>query len=560
MTKYVLVADSSLIYTFRNFPLLDFLPSAPKATIPAAIYKFLRGNPPAKYPDGQLLHAPYSVRKLEAALLQKHPREDVAVTDINNASQFIDNNTEIIGVSTMDPFGIGPLTMSYAALFGGDFYAWVRVEWEDLIDRLNAIRKGKKAKLVVGGPGVWEFTILREDFERQGIDYAIQGEFEDAVNELFDQIAQGAIDKNMFKIGYNTFDESFHMASINDEKFIARTSYGAYPKLEQIPTIVRPSIKSMVEVMRGCGVGCDFCEVTLRPLRYYTLDMIKKEIEVNVTAGGSKRAWLQSDEFFGYKHGQFFEPDEDALKDVFTLAMSVKGIKATNPTHGRISIPAGYPEMIEKLSAIAKAGPKNWIGVQTGLETGSEELAKKHMPAKTLPLKIGVDGSWQEIVLRGVSVETKNYWRPAFTVQVGQEGETDEDNWDTVSLINKLSNSYVDGRPFEFTVTPMLNVPLGRIKARKLGDAMLTESMFAVYYASYRHLAKMAARDSRAESKGNPATKAAVGGIIHLGGYVMMKYIEKLAKKHGVDIEKAKVYGTGGNKRLESVSEAIRAG
>ncbi len=46
MTRYVLVADSSLIYTFRNFPLLDFLPSAPKAAVPSAIYRFLRGNPP----------------------------------------------------------------------------------------------------------------------------------------------------------------------------------------------------------------------------------------------------------------------------------------------------------------------------------------------------------------------------------------------------------------------------------------------------------------------------------------------------------------------------------
>ena len=559
MTKYVLVADSSLIYTFRNFPLLDFLPSAPKAAIPSTIYKFLRGNPPGTYPDGQLLQAPYSVRKLEAALLQKHPREDIAVTDVNNAYRFIDSNTEIIGVSTMDPFGIGPLTMSYAALFGGDFYAWVRAEWEDLITKLNALRKGKKAKLVVGGPGVWEFTVLREDFEKQGIDYAVQGETEDVINELFDQIVQGAVDRGMFKIGYTTFDESFHMTTVNDEKFIARTSYGAYPKLEQIPTIVRPTIKSMVEIMRGCGVGCDFCEVTLRPLRYYTLDMIRKEIEVNI-AGGGDRAWLHSDEFFGYKHGQFFAPDQDALVDVFNTAMSVRGVKSTNPTHGRISIPAGFPELIEKLSKIAKAGPRNWIGVQTGLETGSEELAKRHMPAKTLPLKIGVDGSWHEIVLRGVQVETKNYWRPAFTVQVGQEGETDEDNWDTVALINKLSNSYVDGRPFEFTVTPMLNVPLGRIKARKLSDAMLTESMFAVYYASYRHLAKMASRDSGSESKGNPATRMALTGVMNLGGYAMMKFIERLAKKHGVDIEKAKTWGVGSKKKIESISEAVKAG
>lgn len=559
MTKYVIVADSSLIYTFREFPLLDFLPSAPKALIPTRIYKFLRGAPPKTFPDGQLLHAPYSTRKLEAALLQKHPREEVAVTDINGVHNFIDSDTEIIAVSTMDPFGIGPLTMSYAALFGANMDAWVKSEWIDLINYLNKLRTGKKAKLVVGGPGVWEFTILKEEFEKLNIDYAVQGETEDILNELFDQIVQGTVDKNMFKIGYTTFDDTFHMTTVNDEKFIARTSYGAYPKLEQIPLIVRPSVKSMVEVMRGCGVGCDFCEVTLRPLRYYSLDMIKKEVEVNVNLGGGNKGWLHSDEFFGYKHGQFFAPNEEEMIEVFKTVMSIKGVTRTNPTHGRISIPAGYPEMIKKLSEIAKAGPRNWIGVQTGLETGSEELAKKHMPAKTLPLKIGVDGSWQEIVWKGVQTETKYYWRPAFTVQVGQEGETDEDNWDTVSLINKLSNSYVDDRPFEFTVTPMLNVPLGRIKSRELNRNMLSSSMLAVYYASYRHLAKMAARDASAEGKGNPAVRLGTTSVITLGGYTMLKFMERIAKKGGVDIEKAKIYGIEHKKRIETVNELVNA-
>ncbi len=559
MAKYVLVADTSLIYTFRDFPLLDFLPSAPKAAVPGPIYKFLKGKSPGMFPDGQLLHAPYSIRKLEAILLQRHPKEEIAVTDINNASRFIDNDTAIIAVSTMDPFGIGPLTMSYAALFGGDFYAWVRAEWEDLIQKVNKLRAGKKAKLIVGGPGVWEFTVLRDEFEKLNIDYAVQGETDDVLNDLFDQILSGNVDTKMFKIGYNTFDSNFRMNEVHDEKFIARTSYGAYPKLEQIPTIVHPSTKSMVEIMRGCGVGCDFCEVTLRPLRYYTLDMIGREIEVNIREGGTHKAWLHSDEFFGYKHGQFFVPNEEALTELMSFIMSIKGVENSNPTHGRVSIPAGYPELIEKLSNIMHAGPRNWIGIQTGLETGSDELARKHMPAKTLPLKIGVDGSWQEIVWKGVQVMTKYYWRPAFTVQVGQEGETDEDNWDTVALINRLSNSYVDGRPFEFTVTPMLNVPLGRIKSRQLNRGMLTPSMLAVYYASYRHLSKMASRDAGDESKGNPATRMAMTGVMNLGGYGMMKFIEGITKKGGVDIERAKNWGTEHKKRLESMTEVVNA-
>ncbi|MGC8568226.1 MAG: B12-binding domain-containing radical SAM protein [Candidatus Micrarchaeia archaeon] len=559
MTKYVLVADSTLAYTYRDFPLLDFLPSAPSNAVPKRIWKFLKGKPPTKYPDGQLLHAPYSLRKLEAALLKENKREDVAVTDITEAYRFIKEDTEIIGVSTMDPLGIGPLTMSYAVLFGSQAPAWVRVEFEELIAELNRLRQGKKAKLVVGGPGVWDFTVLNEDFKKMNIDYAIQGETEDVINELFRQIATDSIDYNMFLKGYTTFDENFKFSRVNDEKFIGRTSYAAAPKLEEIPLIQRPVIKDMVEIMRGCGVGCDFCEVTLKPLRYYTLDMIKKEVEVNVKEGGSKRAWLHTDEFFGYMHGKFFEPNQDVLIDLFKTMMSIPGVNKTNPTHGRISIPAGYPELLQKLSEIVHASRRNWISVQTGLETGSEELARKHMPNKTLPLRIGPDGSWWEIVWNGVRNETKYFWRSAFTVQVGQEGETDEDNWDTIALVNKLSNSYVDGKPFEFTVTPMLNVPMGRIKSRKLNTDMLNPVMLGVYYATYRHLAKIASRDVGMEARGNALVRGSLATTLYIGSRLMLKFLDHMMKKKGVDVDKVKNYGIEHNKHIESINEMNNA-
>ncbi|MCL4404575.1 radical SAM protein, partial [Candidatus Marsarchaeota archaeon] len=311
-----------------------------------------------------------------------------------------------------------------------------------------------------------------------------------------------------------------------------------------LPLIQGPVHSGMVEIMRGCGIGCDFCEVTLRPLRYYTNDMIRKEIEVNVRQGGFDNAWLHTDEFFGFRHTKpTFEPNEDALIDLVTNVMSIPGIKRTNPTHARISPATAYPELLEKLSKIMRAGPSNWIGVQVGVETGSDSLAKKHMPNKTLPLHIGPDGTWSEIVWNGTRNMTKYYWRPAFTIQSGQKDETPEDNWDTVALINKMSNSYINGRPFEFTVTPMQNVPLGMIKSKGFNAGMLTESQFAMYYASYRHLYKMALRNARKESKGNPMVKAGVASTISLGGWVMMKFVEKLAKKAGVDIDKVKRYG-----------------
>ncbi len=543
MTKIVLVSDSTLSYEYRNFPLLDFLPCAPGNAVPGRIYKFLKGPAPPVHPNGAAVFAPYALRKLEAALLRKYDRRDVVVAHEDYLENFIDEDTEIIGVTTMDPLGIGPTTMSYYALFGGEMSAWVRREWDSLMERINRVRAGKKAKLVVGGPGVWEFTILRDEIDKYMFDYIVQGETDDIVELLFEQITEDSIDNTLFHRGYMTYDDGFRRVVKKDDLFIARgISKSAYPRLEDIPEIVGPAMKGMVEMMRGCGVGCDFCEVTLRPLRYNSVERITNEVRVNVRAGQTN-AWLHSDEAFGYKHGNMFAPNSEALEELFTSVMEVPGVKSANPTHGRISIPAGYPEMMEKLSRILKAGPRNWIGIQTGVETGSDELARRHMPNKTLPLKVGPDGSWEDIVWKGVYVETTNYWRPAFTIQVGQEGETVEDEWDTIAMINRLSNSFAAGRPFEFTVTPLVNVPLGRIKSRNLNKELLNVDQLAVYYASYRHLAKMASRDGFRDSTGNIFARLGTGSIISGGGYLMMKFVERLAAKNGVDIDKVKRWG-----------------
>ena len=559
MTRFVLVSDTTLSYEYRNFPLLDFLPSAPSRAIPPAIYKFLKGPPPEAKPNGELLRAPYSVRKLQASLLRKFDRKDIAVAHDDYLANFIDDKTEVIGISTMDPLGVGPTTMSYYALRGGNMMAWVRKDWDSLLEKVNRARRGKKAKLIVGGPGAWEFTILRDEIEKYNFDYIFQGETDDIAPALFEQVATDSIDSTMFYRGYMSYDDNFRKVIKKDDKFLARgMSLTPYPKLDQIPLISEPSVKGMVEVMRGCGIGCDFCEVTLRPLRYYEPEEVVKEVTINARSG-QINGWLHSDEIFAYKHGNMYEPNEEALTDLFSSVMAVDGIERANPTHGRISIPAGYPEMLGRLSKILKAGPRNWIGVQTGVETGSDSLAKKHMPNKTLPLKIGPDGSWADIVWQGVYNETKYYWRPAFTIQVGQAGETEEDYWDTIGMINRLSYSYSENRPFEFTITPLVNVPLGRIKSRSLNKSMLTKSQLAVYYASYRHLAKMAVRDGYGNTEGNFFARAGTGSIISFGGLMMLKYIERLARKAGVDLDKVKNYSVPRGKEIHSLNQAIRA-
>jgi radical SAM superfamily enzyme YgiQ (UPF0313 family) len=544
MARFVLVSDTTLSRNYRSVPLLDFLASAPTSALPNSIYSFLKGPPPPAV-DGRAAIAPYSIRKLEAALLNDYPRADVVVAHEDHVADFVDEDTEIVGVSTMDPLGLGPLTMSYAVLFETTAPAYVQKEFEALLARINRARAGKKAKLLVGGPGVWELTVRPAELDKNNIDFAFQGEADDVISDLFRYVTDDSRENTEFFRGYQTFDADFHKEWEPSSKFISRYQFSRqFPGLEDIPEIVGPSVKGMVEVMRGCGIGCDFCEVTLRPLRYYPPEKVRREVGVNVRAGMSN-AWLHSDEIFAYEHGRNFVPNEEKIIELLRSVMTAPGIGHANPTHGRISIPAAFPNLVKKMAEVMRSGPGNWIGIQVGIETGSERLASQHMPNKTLPLKVGPDGSWADIVWRGTYVMNKYYWRPAFTVQVGQAGEEPEDNWETVALINRMSNSTLEnGAPFEFTVTPMQNVPLGLLKSRNFSSVKLDRSQLAVYYACYKHLAKVATRNaSRASSENGLTSRYVTGAMIGLGGWAMFRIVKIVCRKGGLDLEKADRFG-----------------
>jgi hypothetical protein len=110
-----------------------------------------------------------------------------------------------------------------------------------------------------------------------------------------------------------------------------------------------------------------------------------------------------------------------------------------------------------------------------------------------------------------------------------------------------MSNSEVDGRPFEFTITPMQNVSLGLLKNRDFSTFALNEAQLAVYYVSYRHLAKIASRDAFKNGRNgrnrNIFSLIGAGTLISLGGKAMLRVISNMCRKQGLDLEKAARYG-----------------
>jgi hypothetical protein len=171
-------------------------------------------------------------------------------------------------------------------------------------------------------------------------------------------------------------------------------------------------------------------------------------------------------------------------------------------------------------------------------------------------LHIGPDGTWAEIVTEGVVNLNRNYWRPAFTVQIGQEEETPEDNWTTVGLINDMSDA-----DLEFTVTPLVNVPLGMLSSR--GEFypvydQLDEAQASVIYACFRHLRKMVFRDVASLTSGNPVTRFVITQIMTSGMAIILAAVEHMFNVKGFNMDRAKKQ-TLGERQVDKILEAAIA-
>ena len=270
--RIVLTSDQSLTSTFRNIPLLDFLPCAPVEKLPKSLYKLLDTQLPDK--NGRLLLAPYAIRKVEAALVYSgFKREEIVVAHPKKVEQFIDEKTTIIGINTMDPYGLGPVTLMFTE--GGKYTSYSEYMFTSLVKRLRDFRKrkGYKFKIVIGSQAGWQFEIKHELTDELEIDHVVWGECEHVIADIFRDIEGGSADK---------------LIKIKD-----------FPGMDEIPTIIGPTYKGMVEVMRGCGRGCRFCSPNLRKARFYPMEKIMEEVSINLKAGQNS-AWLHSEDIFNY--------------------------------------------------------------------------------------------------------------------------------------------------------------------------------------------------------------------------------------------------------------------
>lgn len=508
--KIVLTADRTLMSPYRGLSLATFFGCAPAIdphrkksdfwyrilkdqVTPRILFDFICN--PVGHHDGIADFAPYGLRKVEAGLLRDgFKREDVVVAHPDHVEKFIGPETQVVGTHEMDPLGMGPVTMTFT--YGRKQISYDEVYCKELHERINAAKKknGSNAKVVVGGSGTWQYNYDPEKIQEYGLYALLEGELGGIAPEIdghagafFRYLINGDFEnmdpfrkRKDFRVNIKEFER-------DNKKLHGRfVNFWDRPDIEDIPDIVEPSMHGMVEVMRGCGRGCKFCDVTLRSLRYYPPEKVRREIIVNVKKG-MKTAWLHSDDIFVYglnpRTTKNMAPNREAIEELFSVVMAT-GIEHTNPTHGTIAGAIADERLVPNVSKIIKAGPDNLIGIQCGLETGSLRLIEKYADRKLAPFS---PEEWHWVVKEGVKTLNENYWIPAFTLIMGLDNdETPEDSWETIRLLNELEHEQPDAM---FTVTPLTFVPIGLLEKSKFFDIgnELSPAQLGVMYKTWQH-------------------------------------------------------------------------
>lgn len=404
----VLTADRSMMSDFRGNYILGFLSCAPSNYVPDLLYDKLFAPPVNANPDGTAVSAPMGLRRVESGLVRsdRYDASDVAVAHPNHLESVVGRETEVVGVTAMDPLGMGPVTSSFTR--GTDRVPMNRVKFGELMDRITSLDGDPTVAL--GGGGSWQVADP-EDRSRFGIDHVIHGEVGHQAAEIFDAIRSNGADP-----------------------ILTATRPHA---MSDIPEIQQPTVNSLLEGMRGCGRGCDFCGPDMRRSLYADIDRLKREARVNV-AGGYDYLWLHGEDILLYDMNPGFEPNRDAVRTLFTRLKSVDGIQTVSATHMSLAAVAAAPDLIEEIAEINDLGPNNWTGVQPGIETASPALLERHMGMKAKPFDTE---EWADVVETAFKILNENYFYPAATLIVGLPGETEEDVRQTIDLVERLDDT-----------------------------------------------------------------------------------------------------------------------
>lgn len=426
--KIVLTASATEMSDFYNNPFVAFAGGFSKGPVPLWFVRKMLYPPVERAPDNRARYAPYGLRKVEALLLEHgFSPSEVAVIHPQDLDSFVGPNTRVVGISSMDPTGMGYVSKTYSSLVGGG-EPMNAIEFRELVNQQNI--RAYKPRIVVGGFGAWQLE-RKNVAKKYSVDCVVIGEGEKIVPEVFRKAVNGEPLPRVVRIERSQEDD-------------------------HAPLIRHPAIHGCVEISRGCGRNCQFCTPTMQKKRDVPVERILEEVKTTVSGGSSRITLVTEDVFlYGVKNKNFV-PDKNAVLRLIRSVASVPDVKAIQPSHMSLAPVVHSPDMVKEMAEILieyswySQGKKRIITAETGIETGSVRLMKKFMAGKMLPFR---PEQWKEVVAQAFGVLNDNDWYPLATLIIGLPDEREEDVMETLMLLDDLKD-------FNAFYVPLFFVPL----------------------------------------------------------------------------------------------------
>ena len=372
--RIVLTADRSLMTNYRGNFLYGFIACGPYEVLPEWVFdKVFCPSVETDKITGEVKVAQVGLRRVESSLLQGgYKRDEVFLAHPEMLHKSIGPDTKVVGINVMDPLGMAPVTTTMSP----EKLSYVAMKFKKMCASIIQLKKKYNFKVVVGGNGAWELA-KSDRMKIHGIDTVVVGEADELAIDLFQDLEKGDAPELMHCFVRN---------------------------LENIPVIEGPTINSLIEAMRGCGRGCDFCDVNKRSKKDLPLERLQHEAKINLDYGFDS-IWLHSDEMLLYGcDNRDFYPNRDVITDLWK---GLKGLGANfiGTTHMTFSGVAADPTLMQQISHINEQDKTGrWLATNLGIETVAPALVKKHLGVKTKPFS---PEEWGSVVMEGAKILMK---------------------------------------------------------------------------------------------------------------------------------------------------------
>ena len=375
--------------------------------------------------------APLGLRRIEAALIGGgFPDAGVAVVDERRLPEAVGPSTRVVAVSTGDPAGLGMHTTTTTRILGGRGVPQAAFEALMRSVRRACEACSRRPKVVAGGPGAWQLARSPEAMDRLGIDHVVTGYAEGNVADVFRAVAEGG--------------------------GAPRVITGKPVDASRVPSVRGATTMGVVEISRGCGLGCAFCTIARTPMQHLPRETILADARTNV-AGGNRNLCVISEDVFRYG-GDGRRANPAALIDLLAGLRRIGGVGIIQTDHANVTSVEQYSDAqfgeVRRLMIGDSGQRRPWVNV--GVETASGALLRANGGGPKMAPHGEAD--WPDACAEQLRRLCRVGFLPMASLVVGLPGESAGDVERTIAWVRSLG-----GEPI--TIFPEVYAPIGDARA-----------------------------------------------------------------------------------------------